>query len=99
VVRTGEKRPQNTVEMPEPTRSDCHAWGAHPLFHFHATLAGIRPAAPGFARVEIAPQPGDLTWLRTQTPHPCGEISLNLQQDGAHWRGEISLARWRFGAN
>ena len=42
-----------TPEMPEPTRSDCHAWGAHPLYHMFASLLGIRPAAPGFRSVTI----------------------------------------------
>lgn len=51
---------KTTPEQPEPTRSDCHAWGAHPLFHFYASILGIRPAAPGFSRVEIAPQLGQL---------------------------------------
>ncbi len=82
---------KTTVEMPEPTRSDCHAWGAHPLFHFHATLAGIRPAASGFAHVEIAPQPGALTWIRATTPHPRGEIRLHLEKIGAKWRAEMAL--------
>ncbi len=45
LVKQGFKTP---VESPEPARSDCHAWGAHPVFHLHATIAGIRPAAPGF---------------------------------------------------
>ncbi|MFZ4682723.1 MAG: hypothetical protein ACOYMS_09490, partial [Terrimicrobiaceae bacterium] len=44
LIRSGLKAP---VEGPEPSRSDCHAWGSHPLFHVHASLAGIRPAAPG----------------------------------------------------
>ena len=40
------------AEIPDAgTRSDCHAWGAHPVFHFYATVLGIRPAAPGFRRV------------------------------------------------
>jgi hypothetical protein len=80
-----------TVEMPEPTRSDCHAWGAHPLFHFHATLAGVRPAVPGFAKVEIRPQPGGLTWLRANTVHPRGHVQVELRKDGVHWHGEVSL--------
>jgi hypothetical protein len=37
------------------TRSDCHAWSAHPLYHFFATTLGIRPADWGFRRVRISP--------------------------------------------
>jgi len=37
---------------------DVSAW-------FYRALAGIRPAAPGFKRIRIQPQPvGDLTWAR-----------------------------------
>ena len=70
---------KTTIEMPEPTRSDCHAWGAHPLFHFHATLAGIRPAAPGFGAVEIKPQLGSLSWLEAEMPHPKGTIRVQVR--------------------
>lgn len=69
---------KTTIETPEPTRSDCHAWGAHPLFHFYATLAGIRPVEPGFAKVEIEPQLGSLEWLEVRIPHPRGEIHLRV---------------------
>lgn len=77
---------KTTVENREPTRSDCHAWGAHPLFHFFATVAGIRPAAPGFARVEIAPNVGHLEWMRARMPHPRGEIEVNWDGDGVEVR-------------
>ncbi len=73
---------KTTIEMPEPTRSDCHAWGAHPLFHFHATLAGVRPAKPGFSEVEIKPQLGHLSWLESEIPHPNGTIRVSVR-DGA----------------
>ena len=66
------------IEQPEPTRSDCHAWGAHPLIHFYITLAGIRPIAPGFSKVEINPQLGPLQWLKARLPHPNGEIRLEV---------------------
>jgi hypothetical protein len=31
------------AEQPEPTRSDSHAWSAHPNFDFLTIVAGIRP--------------------------------------------------------
>ena len=75
---------KTTIESPEPTRSDCHAWGAHPLFHFYATLAGIRPTAPGFARLSAWPQ-GEWEWLEATLPHPHGQITME-------WRaGEMSV--------
>jgi hypothetical protein len=34
-----------TAESPEPTRSDSHAWSAHPNYGLLATVLGIRPAS------------------------------------------------------
>ena len=76
LVKQGFKTP---IEHPEPSRSDCHAWGAHPVFHLHATVAGIRPAAPGFKQVRIAPQPGTLTKIESELPHPRGTIRLDAK--------------------
>ncbi len=67
------------IESPEPNRSDCHAWGAHPLYHYYTTLAGIRPVAPGFTEVEIVPQLGPLRWLDASLPHPRGTIRLHVE--------------------
>ena len=36
-----------TPESPEPTRSDSHAWSAHPNYGLLATVLGVRPATPG----------------------------------------------------
>jgi hypothetical protein len=88
MVRQGFCTP---VESPEPSRSDCHAWGSHPLFHFHASLAGIRPDAPGFARVRIAPQPGALGHVASTIPHPAGTVSLALDRQATGWRAAIDL--------
>ncbi len=69
------------IESPEPNRSDCHAWGAHPLYHYYASIAGIRPTAPGFTEVEIHPQLGSsLQWLQITLPHPRGTIKLRVDQ-------------------
>ncbi|HWI56909.1 MAG TPA: alpha-L-rhamnosidase C-terminal domain-containing protein, partial [Bacillota bacterium] len=88
LVKQGLKTP---VEMPGDTRSDCHAWGSHPLFHLHASVAGIRPASPGFRTVRIAPQPGKLPKIVCRTPHPDGFIALDLQFEKGCSRGSVEL--------
>lgn len=75
LLNNGFKTP---VETPEPSRSDCHAWGSHPLWHMHASCAGIRPTSPGFKTVRIAPEPGSLEKLATKTLHPQGMIITNM---------------------
>lgn len=67
-----------TPEQPEPTRSDAHAWGAHPAWHSLASIAGVRPAAPFFSQVKIAPCLGALTEVRCAVAHPAGSIRVHL---------------------
>ncbi|MDR1145926.1 MAG: hypothetical protein LBK71_07320 [Verrucomicrobiales bacterium] len=80
-----------TPEEPEPTRSDCHAWGAHPMFHYYATILGVRPAAAGFATVSVRPRLGPLTMARGRLPHPRGTVSVALQRDGDRLAADIDL--------
>jgi hypothetical protein len=77
--------------MPGDTRSDCHAWGSHPLFHLHASVAGIRPASPGFRTVRIAPLPGPLKKIVSTTPHPDGFIKLDMTFEMDRCRGSVTL--------
>lgn len=65
------------AEKPEPTRSDCHAWSASPLYFFLSAMAGIKPAEPGFKSVVIAPEPGALKGFNAVVPHPNGMISVH----------------------
>jgi len=82
---------KTTPEQPEPTRSDCHGWGAHPLYHYFASLLGIRPASFGFDRVEIAPMPGHLVTLAGQMVHPRGLIEVDLNFENGRVNGKVSL--------
>jgi alpha-L-rhamnosidase len=88
LVKQGLKTP---VEMPGNTRSDCHAWGSHPLFHLHASIAGVRPASPGFRTVRITPQAGNLPKIVTRTPHPDGFVALDLRFEGRRCSGTVEL--------
>jgi len=71
-----------TYEHPEPTRSDCHAWGTHPLYHFLSTILGVKPGAPGFATVRVEPKLGPLKWAHGTVPHPAGNIEIRVTRNG-----------------
>lgn len=48
------------AETPEPSRSDCHAWGSSPNIEFYRTVLGIDSDAPGFGKIRIEPSLGNL---------------------------------------
>jgi hypothetical protein len=79
------------AEQPDPTRSDCHAWSASPIYEFLATVCGIEPASPGFATVRIEPHLGHLKKASGSVPHPRGEIKVELEREGAGVRAKIIL--------
>jgi len=71
------------AERPTRTRSDCHAWSAHPNYDLLTLVAGIRPDGPGFRRVRIEPHLGELGRLEASMPHPLGEIRVEyVRRDG-----------------
>jgi hypothetical protein len=92
-----------TPEKPPPSRTDSHAWAAHPNYGLLATVLGIRPAEPGFRSVVIAPNLGPLQQAEGKMPHPLGEIDVSVKRvgpDGVHARislpgGLQGIFEWR----
>jgi alpha-L-rhamnosidase len=78
-------------EIPGDTRSDSHAWSAHPAYDFLTLVAGIKPASPGFATVAVAPHLGSLPSLTAIYPHPQGEIKVDYQRQGSGLNATITL--------
>jgi alpha-L-rhamnosidase len=70
------------AEQPEPTRSDSHAWSAHPNYDLLRVVAGIRPDAPGFAKIVIEPHLGTLQRVDASMPHPKGHVSVSIRRTG-----------------
>ena len=80
------------AETPDPTRSDCHAWSASPVYYFLSLVSGIKPDAPGFKSVRIEPYLGNLNNIDATLPYKLGTIHVKLQKDkGNHISGEITL--------
>jgi hypothetical protein len=42
-------------ESPEPSRSECHAWGSWPMYFFARHLLGVQPPEPDTGRIVIRP--------------------------------------------
>jgi len=75
------------------TRSDTHAWSAHPTADLLGIVAGIRPAAPGYARVRIAPVLGTLTSLDATAATPSGPVTVSYRVTGNGLSAQIDLPR------
>jgi alpha-L-rhamnosidase len=57
----------------------------------YESVAGIRAAAPGYERLEIAPQPGELEWARASYRCPRGRIAVGWRREGERLRLEVEL--------
>ena len=89
-LTTTQEAPDAGKNGQAESRSDCHAWGAHPIWFMQTGLAGIKSAAPFFEKVRIAPCPGGLKSLKATHPHPKGWIEVNLKFDGGKATGIIT---------
>jgi hypothetical protein len=78
-------------EIPGNTRSDSHAWTAHPIYDLLTLVAGIEPASPGFATVRITPHMGTLPSLKASYPHPEGMIEVEYQRKGKGLDATVTL--------
>lgn len=68
--------------------SRCHAWSATPTYDLTTWVLGVRPAAPGYSRAEIAPHFGSLMHLEGRVPTPHGLIEVKLDREAG---GEVVI--------
>ena len=80
-------------EAPGATRSDCHAWSSHPLYHLYASVGGVRPGSFGFQTVRIRPLLGPLSRLDLAMPHPKGMIRFKAHSHAQRVRFVVHLPR------
>jgi hypothetical protein len=79
------------AEKEDPTRSDCHAWSASPVYEMLATVCGIEPGSPGFATVRIEPHLGHLQHAEGTLPHPKGEIKVSYVREKDGLSAKVTL--------
>jgi hypothetical protein len=81
------------AETPDPTRSEAHAWSAHPSYDLLTVVAGIRPDSPGFRSVRIAPHLGTLDELDASMPYCSEKISVSYRRKGSNVDARVVLPR------
>ena len=71
----------------------CKIFAFDCVFHLFATILGIRPDAPGFAKVRIEPRLGSLKKAKGALVHPKGVIEADLREDNGRVQGIVTLPR------
>jgi hypothetical protein len=79
------------AESPEPTRSDSHAWSAHPNYDLLTIVAGIHCTSPGFKTVSIEPHLGHLKHVKASIRTPAGVISVDYKRTDDTLAAELTL--------
>lgn len=78
------------VEENSYWRSLCHAWSAHPALEFLTRVLGVTPAAPGFARLNLAPQLCGLTQAKGSVCTPRGPVEVAWRVEDRRFTLEIA---------
>jgi len=72
------------------TRSDTHAWSAHPTADLLDIVAGIGPGEAGYRSVRIAPALGRLTRIDATAATPAGPVTVRYRVVGQRMTVEVT---------
>jgi alpha-L-rhamnosidase len=79
------KKPDNAPSQNHPMFGSISEW-------FFRSLLGINPAAPGFQKIIIKPQPaGDLTWAKGSYNSVNGIIRSDWRKDGNRFLLQVEV--------
>ena len=74
--------PDGSINPGEMTSFNHYALGAVADW-IHKAIGGIRPLEPGYAKVLVAPQPGEgIDWARTALKTPHGTVRVEWRAAG-----------------
>ncbi len=77
--------------VPGRNTSLCHGWAAGPTYSLPAHVLGVRPLEPGFRRIIVAPQPGDVDWASGAVPTPHGPVEVEWTRNAEQFRLELTV--------
>jgi len=75
----------------KPDMSKSHTWGSSAGNMIQRGLMGINPLEPGFKKISIKPQIGDLEFAKMDFPTIKGKVSVNVFQRSGSYIVEINI--------
>ena len=85
----------NTLQEVWHAQTDSTSQWSHcplaPLFVLHQDIVGLRPLAPGFSRLQLRPQLGDLPDLETVSHTPRGPVEFKARRFAATHHISVTL--------
>ena len=70
------------IESENYARSECHAWGALALYEMPSAFLGVRPAAPGYEKIQVSPHAEYLDWAEGAVKTPAGDVRVSWARKG-----------------
>lgn len=80
-------------ETPHNPRSDCHAWGALPLYEFTAKFLGVEPAEPGWKSIAVRPRIDLFPQMEGEVATPWGIVMVKWDKEGEAVNLNITVPR------
>lgn len=75
----------------KPNQDWNHAWATGPAAAVGRWLVGVRPLEPGYQRMVIAPQPGDLDFFDARVPTIRGPVEMRWQRSNGSAELQLTL--------
>ena len=75
----------------KPDMSKSHSWGSSAGNMIQRGLMGINPIEPGFKKISIKPQTGNLKYAKMNFPTIKGNVSVNVYLDMHSYRVDVNI--------
>ena len=70
--------------------SKNHAWSGCPIIIIQKYIAGIKPLEPGFKKIKIEPNFGNLNTVETSLNTPYGKVELRIQRNDDNYEFTVN---------
>lgn len=79
-----EKHCTTCVESEAYARSECHGWGALILYELPSVTLGVRPAEPGYKKIQVSPVTGYFTHASGKVKTPVGDVTVSWEIENSN---------------